>query len=81
MLLFFAQWVCSGQKEFGKKNTGYFERTELVRSLQNISESSEQGNSACSFHQSKRVRDLHRLTVNETAATLRWSYHSIEVRE
>jgi hypothetical protein len=54
------------------KNTGYFERTELVRSLQNISESSEQG---------KPVRDSHRLTLNESATTLRRSYHLTECQE
>jgi hypothetical protein len=63
------------------KNTSYFERTELVRSLLNISESSEQGNSACSFYPSQPVRDSHRLTVNKTRATLRWSCHSTECQE
>jgi hypothetical protein len=67
------------QKEF--KKTGYFERTELVRSFQNISESSEQGNSACSFYQSQPVRDSHRLNVNKTGATQRCSYHSTKCQE
>jgi hypothetical protein len=37
----------------GIQHRGYSERTELVRSLKNISESGEQGNSACSLHQSQ----------------------------